>query len=47
MTLPVVFRVIENEVVAFFPTLPHRPDCMAGYAHDGQHFEASGERAGQ
>lgn len=41
MTLPVVFRVIENEVVAFFPTLPHRPDCIAGYAHDGQHFEAS------
>ena len=41
MNLPIVFRVIENEVVAFFPTLPHCPNCMAGYAHDGQHFEAS------
>ena len=41
MILTIVFRVINDEVVAFFPTLPHRPDCMAGYAHDGQHFEAS------
>lgn len=32
MILTIVFRVINDEVVAFFPTLPHRPDCMAGYA---------------
>lgn len=38
--LPVVYRLIQNEVLAVFPTVPARPGRLACYAHIGQHSEA-------
>lgn len=35
--LPVVYRFIQNEVLAVFPTVPARPGRLACYAHIGQH----------
>jgi hypothetical protein len=41
-TLPVLFRTIDGEVTAFFPTLPgtYDPYTMTCYAHIGQHGSA-------
>ena len=40
-TLPVVYRVIQGEVLAIFPTLEANPGRFVCYAHVGQHSEAS------
>ena len=38
--LPVVYRMIQGECLAVFPTVPARPGTLACYAHIGQHTEA-------
>ena len=38
--IKVIFRKIENEMVAFFPELPANPGYMLSYQHIGQHGEA-------
>jgi hypothetical protein len=39
--LPVVYRFIQGEVLAIFPTLEANPGRFVCYAHVGQHSEAS------
>jgi len=40
-TTPVIFRIINKELLAIFPTLPANRGNMVVYAHIGQHGEAS------
>jgi hypothetical protein len=37
--LPVVYRMIQGECLAIFPTEPARLGTLACYAHIGQHCE--------
>lgn len=37
--LPVVYRMIRDECIAIFPTVPASLGRLACYAHIGQHFE--------
>lgn len=45
MELPVIFRKIDNEIVALFPTVNegYYYEVIASYAHIGQHCAASVE----